>query len=71
MQKVTGPRGFNTITWWSILCSMGDFITNNFSMQFRKIISHDKTIGYNINVLRQTACLVVNPITVYSFAFSL
>ena len=28
-----------------------------------------KKIGYNINVLQQTACLVVNPITVGNFAF--
>ena len=37
--------------------------TNNFSAQFIKIISHYKKIGYNINVLQQTACLIVNPIT--------
>ena len=41
----------------------------NFSAQFIKIISHYKKIGYNINVLQQTACLVVNPITVSIFAF--
>ena len=41
----------------------------NFSAQFIKIISHYKKIGYNINVLQQTACLVVNPITVGNFAF--
>ena len=39
------------------------------SAQFIKIISHYKKIGYNIDVLRQTACLVVNPITVGNFAF--
>ena len=33
------------------------------------MISHFKKISYNINVLRQTACLVVNPITVDNFAF--
>ena len=33
-----------------------------FSAQFIKIISHYKNIGYNINVLQQTACLVVNPL---------
>ena len=33
--------------------------SNNFSAQFIKIISHYKKIGYNINVLQQTACLVV------------
>ena len=43
--------------------------SNNFSVQFIKIISHYKKIGYNINVLQQTACLVVNPITVGNFAF--
>ena len=43
--------------------------SNNFSAQFIKIISHYKMIGYNINVLQQTACLVVNPITVGNFAF--
>ena len=40
-----------------------------FSAQFIKIISHCKNIGYNINVFQQTACLVVNPITVGNFAF--
>ena len=48
--------------------------SNNFSAQFIKIISHYKTIGYkkigyNINVLQQTAGLVLNPITVGNFAF--
>ena len=43
--------------------------SNNFSAQFIKIISHYKKIGYNINVLQQTACLVVNPITFGNFAF--
>ena len=33
---------------------------NNFSYQFKKIIVRYKKIGYNIDVLRQTACLVVN-----------
>ena len=36
----------------------------NFSDQFRKIIMHYKRIGYNLNVMRQPACLVINPITV-------
>ena len=44
-------------------------ISNNFSMQFIKIIYHYKKTGYNINVLQQTACLVVNPSTVGNFAF--
>ena len=45
--------------------------SNNFSVQFIKIISHYKKIGYNVNVLQQTAFLVVNPITIGNFAFLL
>ena len=45
--------------------------SESFSAQFIKIISHYKNIGYNINVLQQTACFVVNPITVGNFAFLL
>ena len=43
--------------------------SNNFSAQFIKIISNYKKIGYVINVMQQTACLVVNPITVGNFDF--
>ena len=43
--------------------------SNNFSAQFIKIISRYKKIGYNINVLHQTACLLLNPNTVGNFAF--
>ena len=45
--------------------------SNNLSAQFNKIISNYKKNGYDIIVLQQTACLVVNPITVGNFAFSL
>ena len=45
--------------------------SNNYSAQFIKIISHYKKIGYNINVLQQTACMVVNQIAVGNFAFIL
>ena len=40
----------------------------DFSDQFRKVIVRYKRIGCNINVMRQSACLVINPITVDSFA---
>ena len=40
----------------------------DFSDQFRKIIVRYKRIGYNINIMRQYACLVFNPITVTNFA---
>ena len=44
------------------------YACNDFSTQFRKIILRYKKIGYTINVIRQTACMVVNPITVNNFA---
>ena len=37
---------------------------NDFSFQFRKIITRYIRIGYNLNVMRQSACLVFNPIMV-------
>ena len=54
----------------------GDFIYElkknvgwaDFSDQFKKIIVRYKRIGYNINIMRQYACLVFNPITVNNFA---
>ena len=37
----------------------------DFSDQFRKkIIIPHKRIGYDLNVMPQSACLVINPITV-------
>ena len=42
---------------------------NDFPYHFKKIIVRYKKIGYNLNVMRQTACLVVNPIKVNNFAY--
>ena len=40
----------------------------DFSDRFRKVIVRYKRIGYNINIMRQSACLVFNPIAVNNFA---
>ena len=40
----------------------------DFSDQFRKMIIRHKRIGYNLNVMRQSACLVTILITVDNFA---
>ena len=42
---------------------------NKFPYHFKKIIVRYKKIGDKIDVFRQTACLVVNPIKVNSFAY--
>ena len=38
-----------------------------FSCQFRKVMRY-KHIGYNLKVMRQSACLVIYPITFDYFA---
>ena len=79
MLSFSSPLSNKRLVVWLVYKCMvyGDLVyklkkivgSNNFSAQFIKIISHYKKIGYNINVLQQTACLVVNPITVGNFAF--
>ena len=39
-----------------------------FSDEFKKIIMRYKRIGNNVDVMRQSVCLLVNPITVNNFA---
>ena len=33
-----------------------------FRDQFKKIIKHYNRVGYTIDIMRQSACLVINPI---------
>ena len=40
----------------------------DFADQFRKIIIRHKRIGHDLNVMRPSTCLVINPITVSNFA---
>ena len=40
----------------------------DFSFQFRKIITRYRRIGYYLNVMRQSACLVFNPIMIDNYA---
>ena len=41
----------------------------NFSDQFKKIVKRYIRVGYSLDIMRQSACLVLNPITVYSYGF--
>ena len=41
----------------------------NFSDQFKKIVKRYIRVGYNLDIMRQSACLVLNPITVHSYGF--
>ena len=40
-----------------------------FSDQFKKIVKRYRRVGYNLDIMRQSACLVLNPTTVYSYGF--
>ena len=40
----------------------------DFSDQFRKTIMRYKRIGYNLNVMRQSTCLVIDPIMIDGYA---
>ena len=41
----------------------------NLSDQFKKIVKRYIRVGYNLDIMQQSACLVLNPITVYSYGF--
>ena len=41
----------------------------NCSDQFKNIVKRYIRVGYNLDIMRQSACLVLSPITVYSYGF--
>ena len=41
----------------------------NLSDQFKKIVKRYIRVGFNLDIMRQSACLVLNPIKVYSYGF--
>ena len=52
-----------------LVCGVGGIVgKSSFSEQLRKLINRYKIIGYNPYVMRQTACLVVNPTSVDGYA---
>ena len=63
------------ILWYNILTSTPpEQILDKWHLHFdngiqcQLIIMCYKRIGYNLNVMRQSACLVINPITVDGYA---
>ena len=40
-----------------------------FSDQFKKIVKRYIRVGYTLDIMQQYVCLVLNPITVYSYGF--
>ena len=54
------------VTWFTNLRNLKELMIFLFSSE--KIITRYKRIGYNLNVMRQSACLVFNPIMVDNYA---
>ena len=52
----------------SMVTEVKEEVFEDFSFQFRKIITRYRRIGYNLNVMRQSVCLVFNPIMVDNYA---
>ena len=64
-------KAFQNLNFMATWCIDSEkfFGKNDFPYHLKKIIVRYKKIGYNINVMRQTACLVVKPIKVNCFAY--
>ena len=64
------PQGLSELKFYGDLVYKLTKIVSwaDFSDQFKTVIMRCKRIGFNINVMRQSACLVINTNTVDSFA---
>ena len=63
-QGISGPEFYGDVVY-RFKRNVGK---SNFSEQFRKLINRYKRIGYSLDIMRQAACLVVNPIIVDGYA---
>ena len=63
-QGICNPELFG-----DLVCKFKKIIGNpNFSYLFKRIINRFKRAGYSLDIMRQTACLVCNPIMVERYA---
>ena len=56
------------VTWFTKFKKKTDKKEGFFFSAQKKIITRYRHIGYNLNVMRQSACLVFNPIMVDNYA---
>ena len=62
-QDLSEPEFYGDLVYkFKTIVGRADFLISS------KIIVRYKRIGYNINIMRQSACLMFNPITVNNFA---
>ena len=60
LQGISGPAFYGDLVY-GFRKNVGK---SNFSEQFRNLINRYNRIGYSLVIMRQTACLVINPIIV-------
>ena len=63
-QGICNPE-FNGVLVYKLKKIVG---TPNFSNLFKRIVNRFNRAGYTLNIMRQTACLVFNPIMVEGYA---
>ena len=53
-----------------LVCGLGRIVGKpNFGDQFIRVVERYIRVGYNLDIMRQSACLVLNQITVYGYGF--
>ena len=58
------------IFYGDLVCKFGRIVGKpNFSDQFGTVVKRYIRVGYNFDIMRQSACLVLNPIMVYGYGF--
>ena len=53
---------------YSTVIEIGSLKEGGISVLFRKLFNSCKRIGYSLDIMRLTACLVINPIIVDGYA---
>ena len=63
--NIKGADQTKSLDSWCLKCH--SFVA--FLDQFKRIVKRYIRVGYNLDIMRQSACIVLNPITVYSYGF--
>ena len=61
LQGILTPEFYGVLVFKNIIENL------NFSYRFKRIVYRFKKVGYNVDIIRQTECLVFNQIMVEGF----
>ena len=69
LKKLLGEGLSEPEFYGDLVCKFWKLIGRNDSSELnRKIVTRYRRIGYNLNIMRQSVCLVFNPIMVDNYA---